>query len=449
VRPIGAADPGAYGWGNNQTGEVADGTTVTRLTPVKSVGLNNALTMSVGEEHGLALLRDGSVVAWGHNRSGQLGNGTTNDSHAPVAVHGLPSVKAIAAGDSFSMALASSGAVLAWGKNRSGELGHGDSPTDHSTPVPVVGLGAGSGVIALAGGNSHALALKGDGSVLAWGNNESGQLGNGAAPTDSATPVHVHGLGPGSGVVQIAAGGASSFALKGDGTVLAWGNNHSGQAGDASMPTDHPTPVQVKGLGPGSGVIKVVAGFSSAYALKRDGTVVAWGNNRKGETGSGDAPKVHPTPVPVVGLSGIIDIAAGWQHGLALAGNGALYSWGDNALGQLGTGNTTARSRPEGVAGFGVGSGVLAVYAGGFHSHILVGLSRTPQTSAPNSGGGATSTAPSSPSSPSSPSTNGGSSNGGASTGSSHSSSSTQSSPSSIPASPVASPVAKPASTTG
>src|SRR5438105_739017 len=76
----GAAAPGAYGWGNNQSGEVADGTMAPRNAPVGSVGLQTAQTMSVGEEHGLALLGDGSVVAWGHNKSGQLGNGSTVDS---------------------------------------------------------------------------------------------------------------------------------------------------------------------------------------------------------------------------------------------------------------------------------------------------------------------------------------------------------------------------------
>src|SRR5437879_7162491 len=142
----GAAAPGVYGWGNNQTGEVADGTTTTRVLPVPSVGLGDAVSLSVGEEHGLAVLGSGSVVAWGHNRSGQLGNGSTTDSPTPVGVHGLGAVKVIAAGDSFSLAVLANGRVLAWGKNRSGELGDGTAPTDHPLPVGVAGLGAGSGV---------------------------------------------------------------------------------------------------------------------------------------------------------------------------------------------------------------------------------------------------------------------------------------------------------------
>src|SRR5205807_221649 len=135
-----------------------------------------------------------------------------------------------------------------------------------------------------------------------WGNNASGELGDGSAPTDHATPVSVAGLGPGSGVVKIAAGTGFSLALKSDGTVLAWGNNASGELGDGSAPTGHPTPVPVSGLGAGSGVVKIVAGGASAYALRSSGGVLAWGNNAVGELGNGGAPVDAHTPVTVSAL---------------------------------------------------------------------------------------------------------------------------------------------------
>jgi len=213
--------------------------------------------------------------------------------------------------------------------------------------------------------------------------------------------------------------------------VLAWGNNQAGMLGDGTAPADHHTPVHVLGLGPGSGVVKVVAGFSSAYALERDGHVVAWGNNRKGETGSGDAPTQHRTPTAVQGLSGIVDIAAGWEHGLALAGNGNVYGWGDNSLGQIGDGTTVARSAPVSVSGFGAGSNVVAVFAGGFHSHALVGTPAPPTTTTPGGGGGST-TVP-------------GSTTG--STGPRSTSRSTRKT--AVPTSPVAKPVTQVARTTG
>ena len=198
--------PGVIGWGNNATGELADGTTVNRLTPVAMLGVATPTVMSVGEVHGLAVT-GGQLVAWGHNRSGQLGDGSNDDRTTPVPVVGISDVRSVAAGNAFSVAVSADGSVHAWGNNASGQLGDGAPPTDHNTPVGVANLGVASGVVAVAAGDAHALALKSDGSVVAWGHNASGQLGDGTAPNDHSTPVAVAGLGPGSGVAAIAAGG--------------------------------------------------------------------------------------------------------------------------------------------------------------------------------------------------------------------------------------------------
>ena len=329
-----APSPGAYGWGNNRSGEVGDGTTAPRNSPVPMVGFTDLATLAVGAVHGLALENDGSVLAWGHNRSGQLGNGSFVDSSSPVHVSGIGPVKTLSAGDVFSVAVQNDGAVFAWGNNNSGELGDGGT-------------------------------------------------------TKSSTPVHVSGLGPGSGVVAVAAGEAHALALKSDGTVLAWGNNQSGQLGDGTAPTDHHKPVQVAGLGPGSGIVKLAAGLTFALALKYGGTVLAWGNNARGELGNGDAPNDRATPVPVSGAAGAVDIAAGWEHGLALRADGSVVSWGDNSLGQLGDGTTANRDQPGPVNGFGPGSNVAAVFAAGDHAHAIVSVAPPPppQSPAPPSGG--------------------------------------------------------------
>jgi alpha-tubulin suppressor-like RCC1 family protein len=362
---------GGLAWGNNQTGELADGTLTGRTAPVRSIGLSGVQTISPGLAHCLALRSNGTVLAWGHNRSGEFGNGTTSDSSKPVPVTGLSGVRRVSAGGSSSLALKSNGAVLAWGNNASGELGNGKAPTDSAKPVAVRGLGPGSGVVAISAGGSFGLALKSNGAVLAWGQNASGELGNGKAPTDSAVPVAVKGLGPGSGVVAISAGGAFGLALKSNGAVVSWGHNASGELGDGKA-TDSATPVAVKGLGPGSGVVAISAGGAFALALRSDGTVLAWGNNSAGELGNGTAPNDHHTPVHVSGLTGVRQVSAGWAHALALKSGGAVYAWGDNLLGQLGDGSTKPAARPIRIRGFG-GHRVLGVYAGGNHSHALVG----------------------------------------------------------------------------
>jgi alpha-tubulin suppressor-like RCC1 family protein len=399
--PSGAAlPPGVIAWGNNQTGELGDGTNVNRTTPVAMVGVTSPTIMSVGEVHGLAV-QSGQLVAWGHNKSGQLGNGTNNDANTPMPVAGLSNVVSVAAGNAFSIAVLADGSVKAWGNNQSGQLGNGNAPNDTNTPVDVSGLGPSSGVVAVSAGDAHVLALKSDGSVWAWGNNQTGELGDGSAPTDHDTPVAVSGLGPGSGVVAIASGGSFSLALKADGSVFAWGNNQSGQLGDGTAPTDQPTPVPVKNLGPG-GAVRIAAGSTTSYALRSDGTVLAWGNNGVGELGDGNAPQDKHTPQPIPGLGNVVAIAAGSEHALALLGDGTVMAWGDNALGQIGDGTTDRRLTPVKVSGIDPGSGVTAVLAGGGHSHAIITAQGTPPTppTQPSSGNTSAVSDPAPPDSP-------------------------------------------------
>jgi IPT/TIG domain/Regulator of chromosome condensation (RCC1) repeat len=181
------------------------------------------------------------VMAWGENEWGQLGNGTSrNHSDLPVAVSGLTDVTAVAAGTGHSLALLSNGTVVAWGSNQYGELGDG-TEVESDVPVAVGGL---SGVADIAAGGTHSLALLDDGRVMAWGSNVFGELGDGtfSGPQTcsegafqgscSDVPVAVRSL---RGVTAIAAGLGHSLALLGDGTVMAWGSNDSGELGDETV----------------------------------------------------------------------------------------------------------------------------------------------------------------------------------------------------------------------
>src|SRR5262249_1999646 len=150
------------------------------------------------------------------------------------------------------------------GKKGSGQLGLPASVAAENTPMPVSGLG--SGVVAAVAGRNFGVALKGDGTVLAWGANRFGQIGDGTT-TQRNSPVQVSGLGTGSQVIAVAGGGFHALALKSDGTALAWGNNGNGQLGDNTV-TQRLTPVLVSGLGAPSGVIDVAAGQLQSYALR-------------------------------------------------------------------------------------------------------------------------------------------------------------------------------------
>jgi len=187
--------------------------------------------------------------ALGWNTYGQLGDGTNNDSKTPVGVPGLTGVVSVAAGYGHSLALMSDGTVRTWGWNLYGQLGNGTN-TDKNKPVRVSGL---TGVVAVKAGYGHSLALMNDGTVRAWGWNSSGQLGDGTN-NDRVKPVTVSGL---SGVVAVSAGWSHSFAKKNDGTLRAWGWNYFGQLDDGTY-TDRNKPVKSTNLGV---VVAVVGGF--------------------------------------------------------------------------------------------------------------------------------------------------------------------------------------------
>ncbi|MDA8160876.1 MAG: hypothetical protein M0T76_09160, partial [Desulfobacteraceae bacterium] len=187
-------------------------------------------------------------------------------------------ITATVSGVNFTLALLNDGTVLAWGDNSSGQLGDG-STVGHLTPQAVPGL---KNVQALAAGKLHALALLADGTLLAWGDNAAGQLGLGNnAPAKVLSPAQVPGL---SQIQVISAGGGCSLALANDGTVWAWGFGSYGQIGDNTT-NNRNTPEQIAGLGNVRAI--TVAGGLHALALLADGTVWAWGDNDSGQLGQG------------------------------------------------------------------------------------------------------------------------------------------------------------------
>ena len=222
--------------------------------------------------------------------------------------------------------------------------------------VPYTYAAQRSGMGPIDGGWYFSVALKSDGTVWAWGQNDEGQLGDGTT-IDRTTPAQVQSL---SGITELSSGSKHCLALKSDGTVWAWGWNEYGQLGDGTT-VNRTTPVRVPGL---SGVTAVASGiYGSSLALKSDGTVWAWGWNYHSELGDGTTIN-RTTPVQVPGLTGITALAGGASHSLALKSDGTVWAWGQNYAGALGDGTTVNRTTPEEVPGV---SGIIARGAGSGH----------------------------------------------------------------------------------
>jgi alpha-tubulin suppressor-like RCC1 family protein len=284
--------------GHRKCQHASRSSTLQKLWPFASGWLG--LALATGNFLFAEPLPGATPVAWGDGRVGQLGDGNfySGGVASPVQVRGLTSVTAIAGGESHSLALKSDGTVWDWGSGGGGRLGDGNFYTTGNpgvaTPVHVINLTI---VTAIAGGGDHSLALKSDGTVWAWGGGHNGQLGDGNFYTNLAdgyggvaTPVQVSGL---TSVTAIAGGGAHSLALKSDGTVWAWGHGNQGQLGDGNFYTTGnqgvATPIQVSGL---SSVVAIAAcrmtGSGYSLALKSDGTVWAWGAGYLGQLGDGN-----------------------------------------------------------------------------------------------------------------------------------------------------------------
>ena len=360
-------------WGNNRNGQLGDGTTTDRHMPVPvtatGVLAGKTVVIAVASGHCLGLCSDGTLTAWGDNHYGELGDNQVSGyrSLVPVAVNTTAGVSAlcgkmvvaIAAGGvslgGHSLALCSDGSVMAWGANNYGQLGDN---TTMGQPVPVAvntnsGVSAlyGKKVVAIAAGGGHSLALCSDGTLAAWGYNAYGQLGDGTT-TQRKAPV----------LVNMSSGSVHSLALCSDGCVVAWGDNVDGQIGDNTTTTrEAPTAVNTNlGLSAlfGKTVVAVAAGWGYSLALCSDGALTAWGNNEVGQLGDNrrtEALSLVPVAVNTnFGVSvlygkKVVAIAAGDAHCLALCSDRTLAAWGWNSDGQLGDSTTTTRYAPVAV----------------------------------------------------------------------------------------------------
>jgi alpha-tubulin suppressor-like RCC1 family protein len=300
-------------------------------------GLANVVNVAAGLAS-FAVLADGRILAWGPNANGILGTTPLQEfeeraqprartpTPTPLAVR-FDAVDVSCTSD-HALALARDGSVYAWGRGSSGQLGIGPLPAvnfktrsarvmpEVPYPMRIPDLGD---VIAIRTGSNHSLALRKDGTVVAWGENKLGQVGNGTT-INRDRPVTVSGV---RNAVAIAAAGWFSVAILADGTAMEWGGTYNN-------PTPRPLPAPVAGV---RNARSVVAGGGHAAALTADGSVISWGQNAHYETGRGNSPQ---SAAPIKGLTDVRQLAAGGGQTIAVLGSGRMMTWGEVRDWQLG-----------------------------------------------------------------------------------------------------------------
>ena len=345
-----------YCWGDNTFGQLgnSDATVASSSVPLKVANLQ-ALYITSGRDHVCAQLVDNSLKCWGSNSNGQLGTGDTSysSSASPRQVTGITSASSVVAGAMHTCAIADGGSVKCWGTGAKFRLGIASSygQADVSTPTAVAGL-VGASVKQISAGTSQTCALLTTGGVNCWGDNATGQLGTGATSSATPSPKPVSGIdGVVASAVQISMGSQHACAVLSDGTAKCWGAGASGRLGNATT-TNASTPAFVKASGATlTGIRTVAAGFESSCAIVNSGSVYCWGNNASGQLGTGNL--TSQSQATANSITNAVSLAAdlgsnstGTGHNCAVLSDASVKCWGSGTNYVLGNGSTTSSSTP-------------------------------------------------------------------------------------------------------
>jgi alpha-tubulin suppressor-like RCC1 family protein len=334
----------AYCWGSNIRGELGDGTLTNRPTPVRVTGNLSFVTLAAGSSYTCGVTNVGTTYCWGRNDNGLLGDGTVTDRLAPTLVAGGLSFVSLYAGLSHACGLTGSGAGYCWGFGLNGEIGDG---TRNNRSVPTL-IAGNLTFRSLAVGSPNTCGLTTSGQAYCWGYNTNGQIGDGTVgnPQSGSNPLTPSAVIGGLTFQSLVVGAFHDCGLTAAGVGYCWGGNGNGQVGDGTT-TDRVGPTAMVGgltfSRLAGGLLRYTCGIATS------GAAYCWGENNVGQLGDGTSGNSRLNPTAVSGSFTFTSLAIGSGHSCGLTGNGTLYCWGDNGLGQLGDGTVTRRTTPTPV----------------------------------------------------------------------------------------------------
>ena len=341
------SDGKLWSWGFNNFGQLGIGTQGNSANPNKSqIGTaTDWKEAEAGFEYGLAIKNNGTLWAWGANSFGMLADGTTTTRTSPVQIGTETNWNKISAGTVNTLAIKNDGTLWAWGRNNSGQIGDG---TNINRLVPSQ-IGVDNDWKEISVGQLHCIAIKTNGTLWTWGENGNGQLGLADNLfSDKSSPTQV---GTATNWDKISAGRNFNLALKSDGTLWSWGQNDFGQLGNGfSFGNFNDVPTQ---RGTDTDWASIAAGELHSIALKTNGTRWAWGYNGSGSLSSGGTGALGDNTIIDKNIPTQIGTDTDWQKpnagsyfSLCLKNDGSLWSNGRNVAGELGDNTQTARLIP-------------------------------------------------------------------------------------------------------
>ncbi len=373
-----------FTWGNNQYGQLGNGTLITSSYPIditNNFNLSNdkIIEISSGGFYSMALSEEGHIFTWGSNNYGQLGDGTHRDFSSPIDITAKFDLKndkivEISAGKIHSMAVSEQGRVFTWGNNEYGELGN-DATKESNLPIDITANFnlKNDKIASISAGYSHSMALSEQGRIYVWGNNDDGQFGDGSTkgsytPIDITLSINIKN----DNVKEVIASRSNSMIITSSGVLYVVGTNQLGQCGiNASLIITNPQRVKIQEE------IIMSRGVSHNMALTKSGEVYTWGDNRYGQLGDGTQtnstiPKDITSSFNLINDK-IIKVSTGEVNSMALSEKGRIYIWGDNSNGQLGDGTQTNSTIPKDItSSFNlVNDKIVEISSGNFYSMVL------------------------------------------------------------------------------